>query len=163
MVGDTVEETLETTKKEANSVISFFECNNLVNNANKAAILYNSKGKGKSVTIENIGGETITSSSREKLLGLHINSDFSFELFNVFGAGAYICGEETALMESLEGKKGQPRFKPPFPANVGLYGKPTTINNTESFASVPEILSRGGQWFADLGVTNYIFVVSRNK
>jgi len=58
------------------------------------------------------------------------------------------------LLESLEGKKGQPRFKPPFPANVGLYGKSTTINNTESFASVPEILSRGGQWFADLGVEN---------
>jgi NADH-quinone oxidoreductase subunit F len=70
------------------------------------------------------------------------------------GAGAYICGEETALLESLEGKKGQPRFKPPFPANVGLYGKPTTVNNTESFASVPEILAKGGKWFHDLGVKN---------
>ena len=86
----------------------------------------------------------------EKLKG----SDVSFDLYSHLGAGAYICGEETALLESLEGKKGQPRFKPPFPANVGLYGKPTTINNTETFASVPEILSRGGQWFADLGVEN---------
>ena len=67
----------------------------------------------------------------------------SFDLYTHLGAGAYICGEETALLESLEGKKGQPRFKPPFPANVGLYGKPTTINNTETFANVPEILTRG--------------------
>ena len=89
------------------------------------------------------------------LLGTNINgSKVCFDLYSHLGAGAYICGEETALLESLEGKKGQPRFKPPFPANVGLYGKPTTINNTESFASVPEILSRGGQWFADLGVVN---------
>ena len=89
------------------------------------------------------------------LLGTNIKgSKVCFDLYSHLGAGAYICGEETALLESLEGKKGQPRFKPPFPANVGLYGKPTTINNTESFASVPEILSRGGQWFADLGVPN---------
>jgi len=89
------------------------------------------------------------------LLGKNLHGSFvSFDLYTHLGAGAYICGEETALLESLEGKKGQPRFKPPFPANVGLYGKPTTINNTETFASVPEILSRGGQWFADLGVEN---------
>ena len=89
------------------------------------------------------------------LLGKSIQgSAVSFDLYTHLGAGAYICGEETALLESLEGKKGQPRFKPPFPANVGLYGKPTTINNTETFASVPEILSQGGQWFADLGVEN---------
>ena len=89
------------------------------------------------------------------LLGKNINgSEVSFDLYSHLGAGAYIVGEETALLESLEGKKGQPRFKPPFPANVGLYGKPTTINNTESFASVPEIMSKGGQWFADLGVEN---------
>ena len=89
------------------------------------------------------------------LLGKSIQgSTVSFDLYTHLGAGAYICGEETALLESLEGKKGQPRFKPPFPANVGLYGKPTTINNTETFASVPEILSQGGQWFADLGVEN---------
>lgn len=89
------------------------------------------------------------------LLGKNINgSEVSFDLYAHLGAGAYIVGEETALLESLEGKKGQPRFKPPFPANIGLYGRPTTINNTESFASVPEIMSKGGQWFADLGVEN---------
>ena len=89
------------------------------------------------------------------LLGKDIDgSSISFDLYTHLGAGAYICGEETALLESIEGKKGQPRFKPPFPANIGLFGKPTTINNTESFASVPEILARGGQWFADIGVEN---------
>ncbi|MBV8660134.1 MAG: SLBB domain-containing protein, partial [Burkholderiales bacterium] len=70
------------------------------------------------------------------------------------GYGAYICGEETALLESLEGKKGQPRFKPPFPASFGLYGKPTTINNTETFASVPYIIREGGQKFLELGKPN---------
>ncbi|WP_018138274.1 MULTISPECIES: NADH-quinone oxidoreductase subunit NuoF [unclassified Thioalkalivibrio] len=79
-------------------------------------------------------------------------SGVDFDLHPSLGAGAYICGEETALLESLEGKKGQPRFKPPFPANYGLYGKPTTINNTESLASIPAIIRNGGQWFADLGV-----------
>jgi NADH-quinone oxidoreductase subunit F len=89
------------------------------------------------------------------LLGKNISgSSVNFDLYTHLGAGAYICGEETALLESLEGKKGQPRFKPPFPANVGLFGMPTTINNTESFASVPDILAKGGQWFSDLGVTN---------
>lgn len=86
------------------------------------------------------------------LLGKNVlNSGFDFDLYNTLGAGAYICGEETALMNSLEGKKGQPRFKPPFPANHGLYGKPTTINNTETFASVPVILEKGGAWFLELG------------
>ena len=71
------------------------------------------------------------------LLGKNLlDSGIDFDCYGVIGAGAYICGEETALMESLEGKKGQPRFKPPFPANFGIYGKPTTINNTESFSSV---------------------------
>ena len=89
------------------------------------------------------------------LLGENLGgSAVSFDLYAHLGAGAYICGEETALLESLEGKKGQPRFKPPFPANIGLFGKPTTINNTESFASVPDILANGGQWFADIGVEN---------
>ena len=74
-----------------------------------------------------------------------------FDLYTFLGAGAYICGEETALLESLEGKKGMPRFKPPFPANFGLYGRPTTINNTESFASVPAIMRNGGEWFAKMG------------
>lgn len=80
-----------------------------------------------------------------------LDSGFDFELHNHSGAGAYICGEEMALMASLEGKKGQPRFKPPFPAASGLYGKPTTINNVETFASVPVILDKGPEWFADLG------------
>jgi len=92
---------------------------------------------------------------REGLLGDNIlGSEFSFDMHNHLGAGAYICGEETALLESIEGKKGQPRFKPPFPAGFGLYGKPTTINNTESLASVPEILRNGGQWFLELGKPN---------
>jgi len=97
----------------------------------------------------------IEEARREGLLGENIfGSGFDFQLHNHLGAGAYICGEETALLESLEGKKGQPRFKPPFPAGYGLYGKPTTINNTESLASVPEILRNGGQWFLDLGKPN---------
>lgn len=89
------------------------------------------------------------------LLGQNIlGSDFSFELFAHHGYGAYICGEETALLESIEGKKGQPRFKPPFPASYGLYGKPTTINNTETFASVPFIMNMGGEGFLNLGKPN---------
>lgn len=80
--------------------------------------------------------------------------DFEFDLHNHMGYGAYVCGEETALLESIEGKKGQPRFKPPFPASFGLYGKPTTINNTETFASIPYIIREGGQNFAALGVPN---------
>ena len=83
-----------------------------------------------------------------------LGSGVDFDLYGALGAGAYICGEETALLESLEGKKGQPRYKPPFPANYGLYGKPTTINNTESLASVPSIIRNGAQWFADLGIPN---------
>lgn len=86
------------------------------------------------------------------LLGENIlDSGWSFNLYPHLGAGAYICGEETALLESLEGKRGMPRFKPPFPANFGLYGKPTTINNTETYASVPTIMRKGAQWFAELG------------
>ena len=89
------------------------------------------------------------------LLGKNIlGSGFDFLLHNVIGAGAYICGEETALMESLEGKKGFPRFKPPFPANYGVFGRPTNVNNTESYASVPVILQHGGQWFLELGKPN---------
>ncbi|MDX1443706.1 MAG: NADH-quinone oxidoreductase subunit NuoF [Gammaproteobacteria bacterium] len=80
-----------------------------------------------------------------------LGSGFDFELYNHLGAGAYICGEETALLESLEGKKGQPRYKPPFPANYGVYGAPTTINNTESYASVPSIVRKGADWFSGLG------------
>ena len=83
-----------------------------------------------------------------------LGSKFSFDLFNHHGYGAYICGEETALLESLEGKKGQPRYKPPFPATYGLYGKPTTINNTETFACVPWIIRHGGEAFLQLGKPN---------
>jgi NADH-quinone oxidoreductase subunit F len=89
------------------------------------------------------------------LIGRNIEgSGIDFDLYSHLGAGAYICGEETALLNSLEGKKGQPRFKPPFPANFGLYGKPTTINNTESLASVPAIMRNGGDWFMKLGRPN---------
>src|SRR6266404_5541635 len=81
-------------------------------------------------------------------------SGVDFDLHMFIGAGAYICGEETALLESLEGKPGKPRFKPPFPANFGLFGKPTTINNTQSFATVPAIMRKGAAWFAGLGPVN---------
>jgi NADH-quinone oxidoreductase subunit F len=89
------------------------------------------------------------------LLGENIaGSGFSFQLHAFHGFGAYICGEETALLESLEGKKGQPRFKPPFPASFGLYGKPTTINNTETFAAVPWIINQGGDAYLKIGKPN---------
>ncbi len=92
---------------------------------------------------------------KKGLLGENIlGSDVTVNLHASLGAGAYICGEETALLNSLEGERGLPRFKPPFPANFGLYGKPTTINNTETLASVPAIIRNGGQWFADLGIPN---------
>jgi len=83
-----------------------------------------------------------------------MGSGIDMDIYGALGAGAYICGEETALMESLEGKKGQPRFKPPFPANFGLYGKPSTINNTESLASIPHIMRNGGEWFLNIGKPN---------
>ena len=79
------------------------------------------------------------------------NSGWDFDIYLHRGAGAYICGEETALLESLEGKKGQPRLKPPFPANKGLYGSPTTVNNVETISVIPTILRRGGSWFSSLG------------
>ena len=95
-----------------------------------------------------------------------LGSSIDIDIYAALGAGAYICGEETAMMESLEGKKGQPRFKPPFPANFGLYGKPTTINNTETYASVPAIIRNGAEWFANLGIPNNggpkVFSVSGN-
>ncbi len=86
----------------------------------------------------------------ENLLG----SGVDMQIHAALGAGAYICGEETALMESLEGKKGQPRYKPPFPANFGLYGKPSTVNNTETLASIPHIIRNGGEWFLRIGRPN---------
>ncbi|PCI06737.1 MAG: NADH-quinone oxidoreductase subunit F [Gammaproteobacteria bacterium] len=89
------------------------------------------------------------------LLGENIlGSDVCIDVHAILGAGAYICGEETALLNSLEGKRGLPRFKPPFPANFGLYGKPTTINNTETLSSVPAIMRNGGEWFQNLGISN---------
>jgi len=81
-------------------------------------------------------------------------SNFDFELYAFHGYGAYICGEETALIESIEGKKGQPRFKPPFPATYGIYGRPTNVNNTETYASIPWIMENGGEKFANIGVEN---------
>jgi len=89
------------------------------------------------------------------LIGKNIfGSGFDFELFSHLGAGAYICGEETAMMESLEGKRGLPRNKPPFPAGRGLYGKPTTINNTETYATIPVVVEKGAEWFLGLGKPN---------
>ena len=86
------------------------------------------------------------------LIGKNIlGTGIDFELINIIGAGAYIVGEETAMLESIEGKRAMPRFKPPFPANYGLYGKPTTVNNTESIASIPVILEKGPEWFKSLG------------
>ncbi len=88
------------------------------------------------------------------LIGKNNIHDYPFEVYVHHGAGAYICGEETALLESLEGKKGMPRLKPPFPANVGLYGCPTTVNNVESIAVSPTIMRRGAAWFAGFGAKN---------
>ena len=86
------------------------------------------------------------------LLGVNVlDSGIDFDLYNFLGAGAYLCGEETGLLESLEGKQGKPRFKPPFPANYGLYGKPTTVNNTQTLATIPKILEKGAKWYADFG------------
>jgi len=99
--------------------------------------------------------EALSEARAAGFLGQNIlGSNFSFDLFAHHGYGAYICGEETALLESIEGKKGQPRFKPPFPASYGLYGKPTTVNNTETFASIPFIMKMGGKAFMNLGKPN---------
>jgi NADH-quinone oxidoreductase subunit F len=91
-----------------------------------------------------------------KLIGKNNVHGWDFDLVVHHGAGAYICGEETALLESLEGKKGMPRMKPPFPANVGLYGAPTTVNNVESIAVAPTIIRRGAAWFSGLGKPNNV-------
>ncbi|MCL2830806.1 MAG: NADH-quinone oxidoreductase subunit NuoF [Betaproteobacteria bacterium] len=99
--------------------------------------------------------EALDEARRAGLIGQNIlGSDFCFELFAHHGYGAYVCGEETGLLESIEGKKGQPRFKPPFPASFGLYGKPTTINNTETFAAVPFILKVGADAYLEAGKPN---------
>src|SRR5262245_21550164 len=89
-----------------------------------------------------------------KLVGKNNVHGWDFDIYMHHGAGAYICGEETALLESLEGKKGQPRLKPPFPANVGLYSCTTTVKNVETIAQVPDILRRGAAWFAGIGRPN---------
>ncbi len=99
--------------------------------------------------------EALDAARAAGLLGDNIlGRGFNFQLHAAHGFGAYICGEETALLESLEGKKGQPRFKPPFPASFGLYGKPTTINNTETFSAVPWIIRNGGQAYLEVGKPN---------
>jgi NADH-quinone oxidoreductase subunit F len=99
--------------------------------------------------------EALAEARKAGFVGQNIlGSGFGFELFAHHGYGAYICGEETGLLESIEGKKGQPRYKPPFPASFGLYGKPTTINNTETFAAVPWIIINGGDKFLELGKPN---------
>ncbi len=99
--------------------------------------------------------EALADARKAGYLGENLfGTNFCFDLYAVHGYGAYICGEETALIESIEGKKGQPRFKPPFPASYGVFGKPTNVNNTESYASIPWILQHGGQAFQDLGVSN---------
>jgi len=101
--------------------------------------------------------ETAIAEARDaRLIGRNNVNGWDFDLYVHHGAGAYICGEETAMLESLEGKKGEPRMKPPFPANVGLYGAPTTINNVESIAVVPTILRRGPAWFAGIGRPNNV-------
>ena len=94
----------------------------------------------------------LTEAYAHGILGENIlDSGVNFDLYNFLGAGAYICGEETGLIESLEGKQGKPRFKPPFPATFGLYGQPTTVNNTQTLASVPKILEKGHEWYASMG------------
>jgi len=128
--------------------------------------LYAGVGMGAHVGYIYVRGEFIRERERlqaaidqayeAKLIGKDNIHGYPFDLYVHHGAGAYICGEETALLESLEGKKGQPRLKPPFPANVGLYGCPTTVNNVESIAVAPDILRRGAGWFAGIGRPNNV-------
>jgi NADH-quinone oxidoreductase subunit F len=110
--------------------------------------------RGEYVREREILEAAIREAYEAKLIGKNNIHGWDFDLYVAHGAGAYICGEETALLESLEGKKGQPRLKPPFPANSGLYGCPTTVNNVESIAVVPTILRRGAKWFASIGRAN---------
>ena len=111
--------------------------------------------------------KAIDEAYEKKLIGKNAaGTGWDLDIYIHYGAGAYICGEETALLESIEGKKGQPRLKPPFPALIGLYGCPTIINNVETLAVVPTILRRGGKWFASLGreknTGTKIFCISGN-
>ena len=111
--------------------------------------------RGEFYNEANILQKAIDEAYEQKLIGQNAcGSGWKFDVFLHRGAGAYICGEETALLESLEGKKGQPRLKPPFPAGVGLYGCPTTVNNVETIAVSPTILKRGSDWFSNLGREN---------
>jgi len=99
--------------------------------------------------------KTLENARGEGCLGSNImGSQFSFEIEVVSGGGAYVCGEETALIESIEGRRGEPRFKPPYPGVQGLYGKPTVVNNVETLANIPVIIERGGKWFSEIGVPN---------
>jgi NADH-quinone oxidoreductase subunit F len=107
-----------------------------------------------STSAANTSVAAIDQAYEANLIGKNNIHGWPFDLYVAHGAGAYICGEETALLESLEGKKGQPRLKPPFPAGCGLYGAPTTVNNVESVAVVPTILRRGATWFAGIGKPN---------
>ena len=123
--------------------------------------------RGEFLNEASILQKAIDEAYNSNLLGKKIKgSNFDFDLYLHYGSGAYVCGEETALIESLEGKKGQPRLKPPFPANVGLYGMPTTVNNVETIAVVPTIIRRGHEWFSKLGRKNNtgskIFCISGN-
>ena len=110
--------------------------------------------RGEFIAEREILEAAIAEAYEAKLVGQNNINGWDFDIYVHHGAGAYICGEETALLESLEGKKGQPRLKPPFPANCGLYGAPTTVNNVETIASVPDIMRRGATWFAALGKPN---------
>ncbi len=123
--------------------------------------------RGEYIAESKILQEAIDEAYKEGLLGKNAcGTGFSFDIYIHLGAGAYICGEETALLESLEGNKGQPRLKPPFPALIGLYGCPTIVNNVETVAVVPTILRRGGKWFAGFGrpknTGTKIFCISGN-
>ncbi|MBT44867.1 MAG: NADH-quinone oxidoreductase subunit F [Deltaproteobacteria bacterium] len=121
--------------------------------------------RGEYATQTKILQQALAEAYQEKFLGRNIlGSGFDCDIYVHRGAGAYICGEETGLMESIEGKKGQPRKKPPFPANFGLWGRPTTVNNVETFAQVPHIINKGASWFRGIGTEkstgNTIFGVS---
>lgn len=110
--------------------------------------------RGEFIAEREILEAAVAEAYEARLVGKNNLNGWDFDVYVHHGAGAYICGEETAMLESLEGKKGQPRLKPPFPANCGLYGAPTTVNNVETIASVPDIMRRGASWFAGLGKPN---------
>ena len=110
--------------------------------------------RGEFIAEREIPEAAVAEAYEARLVGKNNLNGWDFDVYVHHGAGAYICGEETAMLESLEGKKGQPRLKPPFPANCGLYGAPTTVNNVETIASVPDIMRRGASWFAGLGKPN---------